>query len=376
MSMFALSALLLTPVLGQFPGGGGGKKGFGGGGNPFGGGGSPFGGGGNSFGGGGGGGAMGGILGDPSRTFDFLAKGRPYFLVTETRSLREPLQQYLTQKGISNGQVTREVFTQFSDQMKKTAGAASAAPTGSPFGAKGSFTPGAFGQPSTMFPTSPGGPGAASPFGGGEGFRGSRGNPLDMMNQWADSEFNRRDINGDGLLNSDEMPEAIKNDLVRTDMNHDQLIDVNEYRAYFMARMQGGGEGGRSGDPVTRILEEEFDKRPMVLRAGKLPKELKWFSDLDTNGDGQVALYEWRAGGKDMDEFPTHDRNDDGFITPEEALRMNVSRSKYGEQTSEDSTSRSSPFMIRGNEESPRFDFGKKNKENGGKKKKNMFGGN
>src|SRR5262249_29122254 len=53
----------------------------------------------------------------------------------------------------------------------------------------------------------------------------------------------------------------------------------------------------------------------------KLPKELpNWFKQLDANRDGQVALYEWYKGGKDIDEFREWDRNDDGFITAEEAL--------------------------------------------------------
>src|SRR5262249_50461609 len=49
----------------------------------------------------------------------------------------------------------------------------------------------------------------------------------------------------------------------------------------------------------------------------------KWFVEIDTNKDGQVALYEWRQAGKPMDEFKLWDRNDDGFITIEEAMRYN-----------------------------------------------------
>ena len=61
---------------------------------------------------------------------------------------------------------------------------------------------------------------------------------------------------------------------------------------------------------------------PIVFRAGKLPKGLpSWFDELDTNKDGQVALHEWRKGGRGLDEFAEIDRNDDGFITIEEALR-------------------------------------------------------
>ena len=78
--------------------------------------------------------------------------------------------------------------------------------------------------------------------------------------------------------------------------------------------------------PITIIIEDDLDKRPTVYRAGKLPKDLpKWFAELDTDNDGQVAMHEWRKGGKDLDEFREWDRNDDGFITVEEVLAKNRS---------------------------------------------------
>lgn len=301
LAVFALVTLVFSPAWGQFPPGGR-TGGFGGGGMPF--------GGGNS---------------DPNRIFDFLAKGRPYFLLTETQRLREPLTQYLKERGVSNGQVTRELFAQFNEQQMKamSGGGVPFRPGGFP--AAGGFTvPGG-----GMFSASPSGltPG----FDPGRDRRG--GGQFDSMTRWADDEFNRRDSNGDAVLNLDEMPDAIKNDLVRWDSNHDNLLDRDEYRGFFLARLQGGGDGRRGmANPVTIILEEEFDKRPTVLRAGKLPKDLKWFEDLDLDSDGQVAMWEWRKAGKNMDDYANHDRNEDGFITPEEALRMTVARAQTNDE--------------------------------------------
>jgi Ca2+-binding EF-hand superfamily protein len=56
---------------------------------------------------------------------------------------------------------------------------------------------------------------------------------------------------------------------------------------------------------------------------GISPKSLPpWFKDLDTDGDGQVALYEWRRAGKSIDEFREYDLNDDGFITADEVIQV------------------------------------------------------
>jgi Ca2+-binding EF-hand superfamily protein len=379
--LLVLCTMLFSPAWGQFPGQFGGKKkgGFGPGGGGFAGGG--FGGGGFGGGGfGGGGNPFGGGFGgnrDPNAMFDFLAKGRPFFLTSETRMLREPLEKYLESKSITNGQVTRELFAQYNEQMKTS------------MTAIGNMNLPNFRQAASMM--------APSQDGGAGGFGAGRMNPVEMMNQWADAEFNRRDGNGDGYLNTDEMPDALRVDLARWDTNHDGLIDRNEFRAYFLARFAQGGDA-RQANPVTIILEEEFDKRPTVLRAGKLPKELKWFSDLDIDKDGQIALWEWRQAGKSIEEFQSYDRNDDGFITPEEALRVMNVRNGNGRNHAEDgddegvtaSVSRSAPpemsMFNRGNWNNggedkrggKQFDpnwMGKKGKGPGGNKKK-KDGGN
>lgn len=44
-----------------------------------------------------------------------------------------------------------------------------------------------------------------------------------------------------------------------------------------------------------------------------------WFDKLDTDGDDQVSLAEWRAGGRSLAEFRKYDLNRDGFITQREA---------------------------------------------------------
>ena len=65
------------------------------------------------------------------------------------------------------------------------------------------------------------------------------------------------------------------------------------------------------------------EPKPVVLRYGKLPKELpSWFNSLDTNQDGQIALYEWRNDGRLATDFLPMDLNGDGLVTAEEYLRF------------------------------------------------------
>jgi hypothetical protein len=139
----------------------------------------------------------------------------------------------------------------------------------------------------------------------------------------AEADFNVRDLNGDGFLNRDEMPAPLKAELSKWDTNRDNLISLDEYKFYYAARtLDRQPRGKQQAEPIIVIEEEDLDARPVVLRAGKLPiKELPpWFMQLDTDHDGQVALSEWHKAGKDLDEFRDWDRNDDGFITPDEAV--------------------------------------------------------
>jgi Ca2+-binding EF-hand superfamily protein len=145
----------------------------------------------------------------------------------------------------------------------------------------------------------------------------------DPMAGMAESAFRKLDANGDGFLNFDEMTESLKAEKDKWDTNKDGFIDINEFKAYLQARMQqitgDGGDG--SGVADAEVEKAEEDKKPVVYRAGKLPKELpSWFAELDTDQDAQVGLYEWKKSGRSLDEFFAMDRNGDGFLTIEEVL--------------------------------------------------------
>jgi hypothetical protein len=134
----------------------------------------------------------------------------------------------------------------------------------------------------------------------------------------ADAEFRRRDVNRDGLLDYDEMDEVLRAERDRWDENGDGFIDRAEFRAYFRAKQR---QERSAGGGVAVAAEG----RPAKSRKGAPPDDLPpglpdWFRQYDTDGDGQIGLYEWKAAGQPVARFLAMDNNGDGFLTPDEVL--------------------------------------------------------
>lgn len=253
-----------------------------------------------------GGGRGGGGFGrDPDQMFDRFANGKE---VLRRSDLTDPRTQQMFDRmaeaaGITNGEMTREQFRSAMEKMRQEWG-----------GGRG---------------------GRSGGQGNGGGPGGGNGQP--NWTQWAEQRFSQLDQNGDGYLNSDEMPEDLKSELDKWDTDRNGLIDLNEFKAYFQARMQQrmaerGAGGSPGGDPIyIETPEQQERQRPVVYHAGNLPKELPaWFAALDTDKDGQIGLYEWKASGRSLEEFRRIDRNDDGFLTVEEVLYYVAQQKKNG----------------------------------------------
>lgn len=270
------------------------------------------------------GGSRGGF-GDPSKLFDMMSGGRD---VVTRDSLPNPLfagmfDRFAQQMGVTDGKLTREQFNAYMQQKaaEKAAGGApsdTSSPSGGGFRSSGKEGGG-------------GPPPWAGGFKGGDG----KGDPNqgEMADRWADSMFRRADANGDGLLNYDEMSESLRTELDKWDANKDGFVDANEYKAYFTAVIEqrlserGGGSPGMGGGTPENPPIEEDEPKPVVYRAGKLPKELPaWFKTADADADGQITMYEWRTGGKTLDEFQRMDRNGDGFLTIAEVMYFTVGK--------------------------------------------------
>jgi Ca2+-binding EF-hand superfamily protein len=259
--------------------------------------------------------------------FEQFAKGRPYFLISETSTipfLWQPLAQFALLKGNTSEQITRQEFVEFMTFMRATQPSRPI----DPWPATSGGTAGSSTFPGSTLPSAPAGTTTSS-----------LQNP-DPINQWADADFERRDANGDGQLNADEMPVALRHNLARWDINQDGLISLSEYRAYVQARLQGTDRDGKhenvktdakAGAGAAVFLEEEdWDHRATAMRPGNLPKSAlpNWFMECDLDKDGQLSLYEWRKAGFSIKEFKEWDEDDDGYITPTEAIKQNALKSE------------------------------------------------
>lgn len=271
---------------------------------------------------------------DPAQMFNGFTNGKDIWTQADANNSTNPFAARMFERiaqstNVTNGQITREQFTTYMQQQANQWGGGGGGRRGNRQGIGGG-PPGGSSTPGGATP-SPGAPGNGS------------GNQQNGPDQWAERMFQRLDTNGDGLLNNDEMPESLRAEREKWDTNKDGFIDLKEFKAYFQASMQqrmaeNGGwnpnwQGdGMSGSGMAPIpMEEEEIKKPAVYRAGNLPKDIpEWFARYDTDGDGQIGLYEWKASGESLEKFRQIDKNNDGFLTIDEVMRWVDEQKKNG----------------------------------------------
>src|SRR5262245_49013672 len=109
---------------------------------------------------------------DPGRSFDFMSRGRGFVLISDSRSdeVKDAMAAYAQRKGINNGQLTREQFIDFGQDVKTRLD-------------NGTLKS----NPITIQPRGDGGKDGATTAKEG------KGDSVDSINKLADEDFKRRD---------------------------------------------------------------------------------------------------------------------------------------------------------------------------------------
>ena len=259
---------------------------------------------------GGKGGGKGGF--DPANIFTLLSGGKDSFDVKTVQlqswgrgptpeEQKDAMLVFLQTKGVTNGVMTKDLYVEHFQQRMTEMRAQREA--------KGKQDGGT--------PPAPGASPAA---------------PQDVEAE-ARAQFAMHDTDKNGSLSVEEMQNArmkgsrIFDERDKWDADKNGTIELPEYIEYYKARMArraNGGKGNQNPTPPTTesVKPVEEEKRAVVFRTGKFPKELPaWFEEADKDKDGQVGLYEWKATNKPVRDFLAMDLNGDGFLTVEEVLR-------------------------------------------------------
>jgi Ca2+-binding EF-hand superfamily protein len=143
------------------------------------------------------------------------------------------------------------------------------------------------------------------------------------MNEDIDKVFRVLDRNGDGVLSTEEMTARLREDRLRADVDGNGRIDKDEYRAHFGMRVNAAAEV-----ILAKINEQNKGtdgKNATARTKAALPG---WFAELDTDKDGQLALFEWRKAGRALNLFMEMDLDNDGLLTRDEYLRYTLLKEK------------------------------------------------
>jgi Ca2+-binding EF-hand superfamily protein len=143
------------------------------------------------------------------------------------------------------------------------------------------------------------------------------------------------DKNKDGVLTADELTSQFAGNPMDFDRNRDGRLTERELAVRYAVRREGNeaaeqateDDKAKPVDRSQRTTESDlYNGRKSYRIDGprRAPEGLPgYFTDRDTNGDGQIAMAEFASEWSEavVEEFFAADSNRDGLITAEEALR-------------------------------------------------------
>ena len=169
----------------------------------------------------------------------------------------------------------------------------------------------------------------------------------------ANEMIQRFDRNRDGVLSGDEISSRFSGNPMDFDRNRDGKLTASELAVRSARRRVTREDSRRADDRRRNPGEKDVVEIPDVFNGRKsyratsgrqLPEGLPgFFTDKDSNGDGQVTMAEFAEEWSDevVNEFFASDLNRDGVITADEARRAveNPSDSQMAAMSSSSSSS-------------------------------------
>ena len=150
----------------------------------------------------------------------------------------------------------------------------------------------------------------------------------ERIRTYAANLLRQYDADKNGTLEKSEWSQMSMNP-TDADRNHDGHITLDELAAWLLAYSQNrAAASGSSSSSASKMWSSPTSSGKRSYRflspAERLPKGLPdWFTQKDTNADGQVSMAEFSAAWTDQsaDEFAKYDLNNDGVITADECLK-------------------------------------------------------
>ena len=138
------------------------------------------------------------------------------------------------------------------------------------------------------------------------------------------------DKNGNGWLDKEEWPGGNFGSFDEANRRGGSRIVADELLVHFADYLKRGLlssllGGSGSGAPAASGQAGKSKSGRFLTPTERLPQGLpSWFLQLDMDGDGQIKMVEFSRDWTDETaaQFDRYDLNHDGFITPEECLKV------------------------------------------------------